>query len=403
MNIILYDYQKAAIEKLKNGSILYGGVGSGKSITALYYYFVKVCGGSIKVNDDGEFINMKTPLNLYIITTAKKRDSLEWDKECSLFLLSRKNNLTNVKLFIDSWNNIKKYQDVKNSFFIFDEQRLVGFGTWVKTFLKISSNNKWILLTATPGDTWMDYVPVFIANGFFKNKTEFLRKHVIFNRFSKYPKVERYIYTEQLEIFRKRILISMDYKPKAERHNKFIFSNFNKKEYEKILKQRWNPFDNKPIKNASEVCYLMRKIVNSDPSRMEIVKDLVKNHDKVIIFYNFNYELEMLRSLNKITLVKEWNGHKHEEIPETDKWVYLVQYTAGSEGWGCTKTNVVIFFSQNYSYKIMEQASGRIDRSNTLYLDLYYYHIISKSSIDYAIKRCLDNKKNFNELNFIKS
>lgn len=403
MNITLYDYQKAAIEKLKNGSILYGGVGSGKSITALYYYFVKVCGGSIKVNDDGKFINMKSPLNLYIITTAKKRDSLEWDKECSLFLLSRKNDVTNVKLFIDSWNNIKKYQDVKNSFFIFDEQRLVGFGTWVKTFLKISSNNKWILLTATPGDTWMDYVPVFIANGFFKNKTEFLRKHVIFNRFSKYPKVERYIYTEQLEIFRKRILVSMGYKPKAERHNKFIFSDFNKKEYEKILKQKWNPFDNRPIKNASEICYLMRKIVNSDPSRMEIVKDLVKNHDKVIIFYNFDYELEMLRSLNEVTLVKEWNGHKHEEIPETNKWVYLVQYTAGSEGWGCTKTNVVIFYSQNYSYKIMEQASGRIDRSNTLYLDLYYYHIISKSSIDYAIKRCLDNKKNFNELNFIKS
>lgn len=402
MNITLYDYQKAAVDKLKNGSILHGGVGSGKSITALYYYFVKVCKGNIKTNETGEFIFMKNPLNLYIITTAKKRDSLEWDKECSLFLLSRKDNGSNVKLVIDSWNNIKKYENVKNSFFIFDEQRLVGYGTWVKTFLKISRSNRWILLSATPGDTWMDYIPVFIANGFYKNKTEFLRKHVIFSRFAKYPKVERYIYTNQLEYFRKSILVDMDYKPKAERHNKIIFTDYNKKEYDKVIKQRWNPFENKPIRNVSETCYLMRKVVNSDASRITAIKDIMKKHDRLIIFYNFDYELELLRKLKSIITVREWNGHKHEEIPKNNKWVYLVQYTAGSEGWGCTETNAVIFFSQNYSYKIMEQASGRIDRSNTLYLDLYYYHILSKSSIDYAIKKCLDNKKNFNETNFIK-
>lgn len=402
MNITLYDYQKAAVDKLKNGSILHGGVGSGKSITALYYYFVKVCKGNIKTNEAGEFIFMKNPLNLYIITTAKKRDSLEWDKECSLFLLSRKDNGSNVKLVIDSWNNIKKYENVKNSFFIFDEQRLVGYGTWVKTFLKISRSNRWILLSATPGDTWMDYIPVFIANGFYKNKTEFLRKHVIFSRFAKYPKVERYIYTNQLEYFRKSILVNMDYKPKAERHNKIIFTDYNKKEYDKVIKQRWNPFENKPIRNVSETCYLMRKVVNSDASRITAIKDIMKKHDRLIIFYNFDYELELLRKLKSIITVREWNGHKHEEIPKNNKWVYLVQYTAGSEGWGCTETNAVIFFSQNYSYKIMEQASGRIDRSNTLYLDLYYYHILSKSSIDYAIKKCLDNKKNFNETNFIK-
>lgn len=402
MNITLYDYQKAAVDKLKNGSILHGGVGSGKSITALYYYFVKVCKGNIKTNEIGEFIFMKNPLNLYIITTAKKRDSLEWDKECSLFLLSRKDNGSNVKLVIDSWNNIKKYENVKNSFFIFDEQRLVGYGTWVKTFLKISRSNRWILLSATPGDTWMDYIPVFIANGFYKNKTEFLRKHVIFSRFAKYPKVERYIYTNQLEYFRKSILVDMDYKPKAERHNKIIFTDYNKKEYDKVIKQRWNPFENEPIRNVSETCYLMRKVVNSDASRITAVKDIMEKHDRLIIFYNFDYELELLRKLKSIITVREWNGHKHEEIPKNNKWVYLVQYTAGSEGWGCTETNAVIFFSQNYSYKIMEQASGRIDRSNTLYLDLYYYHILSKSSIDYAIKKCLDNKKNFNETNFIK-
>ncbi len=174
----LYDYQLEAVKNMKNGCILCGGVGSGKSITSLVYYYSQQ-GGQIGA---GKYIPMKKPKDLYIITTARKRDTLEWEGELSPFLLSTHEeiNFYKNKVVVDSWNNIGKYENVSNAFFIFDEQRVVGYGAWTKAFLKIAKSNKWILLSATPGDTWQDYIPVFIANGFYKNKSQFVRDHIVY-------------------------------------------------------------------------------------------------------------------------------------------------------------------------------------------------------------------------------
>ena len=49
----------------------------------------------------------------------------------------------------------------------------------------------------------------------------------------------------------------------------------------------------------------------------------------------------------------------------------------------------------------MEQARGRIDRMNTPFNDLYYYHLKTRSGIDLAISRALNSKKKFNESGFI--
>jgi hypothetical protein len=291
----------------------------------------------------------------------------------------------------------------EKAMFIFDEQRVIGHGSWVKSFLKIAKANDWILLSATPGDTWMDYVPVFIANGFYKNRTEFIGEHVIYSRWTKFPKVSRYVNSGKLTKLRNSILVNMDYQHKTSLHHEDIYVDYDFITYKDCRRNRWNPYENAPIQNASELCYTLRKIVNSNESRLEAVKDLVNFKHKVIIFYNFDYELELLKSINyeKGTKLAEWNGHLHELIPEGDKWVYLVQYTAGCEGWNCTATDTIIFFSQNYSYKVMKQASGRIDRLNTPYSDLYYYHLKSRSPIDLAIGRALASKKNFNESSFV--
>lgn len=393
--IDLYDHQIEAFSKLKTGSILKGGVGSGKSRTAIAYYFIRECGGSIKINGQGQYKPPKKQKDLYIITTAKKRDSLEWEEECLPF------NLKNVK--IDSWNNIKKYIDIKNAFFIFDEQKVIGSGTWVKSFLKIVKNNNWILLSATPGDTWMDYVPVFIANGFYKNRTEFTRRHVVYNRFVKFPKIDRYIDTGILIKYRNKITVDMKFKRSTRTHSINIKTDYNKSLYNKVLNDRWNVYKEKPIRNITEMIYLLRKIVNSDASRLKEVIRLFKKHKKIIIFYNFNYELDLLKDLcekNNICY-SEWNGHKHEELPRSNKWCYLVQYTSGAEGWNCIETDTIIFYSQNYSYKNKIQAAGRIDRLNTPFIDLYNYHLKSDSSIDQAIYKTLRQKKNFNDKLFM--
>jgi superfamily II DNA or RNA helicase len=376
--IKLYKHQIDAVKNLKSGSILCGGVGTGKSLTAIEFY---------KQNYKDR--------PLFIITTARKRDSLEWHSEC---------NKMQVKAIIDSWNNIKKYKKTIKAFFILDEQRLVGSGVWVKSFLSISRRNKWILLTATPGDTWTDYIPVFVANNFYKNKSEFLREHAIFNRFTKYPQIDRFIEVDKLLQYKKQIVVDMWYEKQTNPISKTIQADYEKDLYDVVDKKRWNPYNERPIRNIANTCFLLRKVTNSNPTRIEILHKIYKEHKKIIVFYSFDYERDIIRSYakNKKIKLQEWNGHNHEEVPTSQRWIYLVQYMAGAEGWNCTETNTIVFYSSNYSYRQTVQAAGRVDRLNTLYKDLYYYHITSNAPIDKAIKKAHDNKKDFNENRFLK-
>ena len=399
--INLYDYQLDAVNRMKNGCILCGGVGSGKSRTSLAYYY-KEQGGEIGAN---RYIPMQNPRDLYIITTARKRDTKEWQEEFGIFRISDNPdfNFYRNKVVVDSWNNIKKYKDLYGAFFIFDEQRVVGSGAWVKAFLNITRKNDWILLSATPGDTWLDYIPVFVANGFYKNKTEFCREHIVYSRFTKYPKVDHYINTGRLIRLRNDILVDMDFHRNTIAHHEDIYCGYDISMYKDVTKLRWNPYTNQPITNAADLCRTWRKIVNSDESRQIALLELFEKHPKMIVFYNFDYELDILRGLyyGENVQIAEWNGHRHEPIPGGSKWIYLVNYTAGAEGWNCVTTDTIVFYSQNYSYKIMQQAAGRIDRLNTRFVDLYYYHFKSRSGIDLAISRALSQKRNFNEGKYV--
>lgn len=385
----LYPHQKEAVLKLKTGSILQGGVGTGKSLTAISYFY------------DIECLEMSKPKDLYIITTAQKRDTLDWEKECANFSLSRVRTASRggVQVTVDSWNNISKYTKVKDAFFIFDEQRVVGSGSWVKSFYKITKQNNWILLSATPGDTWMDYIPAFVANGFYKNRTEFLRNHVVYNTFTKYPKVDRYVEEGKLLRLRNQIIVNMPYAKRSIPHYETISVGYDKEKFEVVVKKRWNPYTNQPIKEVGEFFYTMRKVINSDPSRVKAIVDFLTIYPKIIVFYNFNYELDILRQIENTNdfQVAEYNGHQHDPIPKSERWLYLVQYAAGSEGWNCIETNCIIFYSQNYSYRAMKQSAGRIDRLNTPFSDLYYYILRSSSTIDAAIGKALGNKRDFNE------
>ena len=408
-NPFLYKHQKDAISKMFTGCILNGGVGSGKSRTALAYYFIQE-GGELD-----PYLSMRIPpRDLYIITTARKRDTCDWEKELAPFLLSthpEKNQYYGNKVVVDSWNNIKKYTEVTDAFFIFDEDRVTGSGAWVKAFLKISKNNEWIILSATPGDKYEDYIPVFIANGFYKNKTEFVREHIIYSRFTKYPKIDRYINTRKLDRLRDQLLIDMDFKRKTIAHHEDVFVSYDTKKYKEAIRTRWDPYKDEPIQQASGLCYVLRRIVNEDESRVVALMEILEKTPRSIIFYNFDYERELLLHLfscddgvdkNEFVdyEVAEWSGHAHQPIPDSKRWIYLVQYTAGCEGFNCIKTNTIIFYSQNYSYKVMAQASGRIDRLNTPFKDLYYYHLKSRSGIDLAISKALKEKKKFNERKF---
>jgi hypothetical protein len=377
----LYPHQKDAVNKLKNGSILWGGVGTGKSKVAVAYY-----------------MKNEAPRNVYVITTAKKRDSLDWEGEFAAQGVGKEPGATVAGvLTVDSWNNLGKYTHVRDAFFVLDEQRLVGSGSWTKSFLKIAKNNRWILLSATPGDTWLDYIPVFVANGFYENRTAFKREHVVYNTFSKFPKVDRYLGVGKLVRLRNQILVEMPYKRTTRRITTDVKVDYDKDLYHKVWVKRWNPYEERPIRDVAELFMLLRKVVNSDLSRYSAVLTLLEKHPRLIVFYNFDYELEILRGLASVTKVAEWNGHKHEAVPTEGSWCYLVQYAAGAEGWNCTSTDAMVFYSLTYSYKLWHQAHGRIDRLNTPFAELYYYILKSDTMIDRSVSGSLRTKKSFNE------
>lgn len=385
----LMPHQQKAIEELKTGSILCGGVGSGKSITALAYYFQEVCN------------SMQNPRDIYIITTARKRDSLDWEMEAAKFSISTKRELSiaGVQLVVDSWNNIQKYRNVRDAFFIFDEQKVVGYGVWAKTFITIAKYNEWIFLSATPGDVWMDYLAIFIAHGFYRNKTDFIYRHVVPARNTRYFKVDHYVDTGVLQKYKDSITVDMPFERSTVRHPVTLYAQYNEEQTRYASKNRWNVFTDEPMKDVNEFWLVLRKIANTDSSRLLLLKEVMNKHDRIIVFYNFNYELDMLRDFaNSVGLYSyEWNGHKHDGVPMDEKWLYFVQYSAGAEAWNCITTNVIFYFSLNYSYKIMEQTAGRIDRMNTAYTDLYYYVVLSHSPADKLVLRALKKKKTFNE------
>jgi hypothetical protein len=377
----LMEHQKEAIAQLANGRILYGGVGSGKSLTALGYYMEK-----------------EAPRDIYVITTAKKRDSLDWIGEAAKYGIGTESACTLAgTITVDSWNNIGRYVDHDGAFFIFDEQRLVGSGAWVRSFIKIAKRNHWILLSATPGDTWIDYAPVFIANGWYRNITDFKLQHVVYVPHLKFPMIQRYVGTDKLERLRNQVLVEMPYQRETERIINYLECGYNKALWDRAVRSRWNVFEDAPIKDVGELFRVMRKIVNTDPSRLEMVKKLIESHPKLIIFYNFNYELEILRGLASVVKTAEWNGHKKDPLPFEDSWVYLVQYIAGSEAWETTATDAMIHYSLTYSYKNFMQSLGRIDRLGTSFRTLYYYVLQSSAPIDRSILNALREKKNFNE------
>lgn len=370
----LYSHQEEALRLLHSGQVLVGGVGSGKSRVGASW--------ALSQADESKII---------VITTARKRDSFEWEGEFAAL------GADFEKVTIESWNNVARFANYSGHVYIFDEQRVVGAGAWVKSFLKITKNNSWILLSATPGDTWLDYVPLFIANGFYKNRTEFSEQHIIWDRFSKYPKVKKYVGVGLLEARRRKIIVPMPAERHTRRNRKDIWVSFDRDQYNTIVKKRVDPWTKEPIRNAAGVCYALRRCVNSSGNRLDQLRHILKKRHKVIVFYNFNYERDELLTLRDEFTVAEWNGHAHEPIPQGDSWVYLVQYTAGAEGWNCIETDTVVFYSLNYSYKVLEQAEGRIDRINTPYTDLWYYYFKSESGIDSAISKAVVEKATFNE------
>ena len=376
--IKLLKYQEEAIQKLHSGSVLYGATGSGKSLTGLAYY-----------------MRCWSHLDLYIITTSKKRNAGEWEEEIA------KLGCPPPKA-IDSWNRLKNYRMVSDAFFLFDEHKVGGHGKWAQSMITIAKKNKWILLTATPGDVWDDYASIFIANEFVKNKTTWNEDFCIFDRISKYPKIIGYQREDVLKNMRDAVLVPMEYQSEKVPIPYVIPYKVDHEEEAYVLARRKSlrhP-EMRAFRNTSAMFAYMRMNLPDKESKIQALADVLKKEPKAIIFYNFTpekYEIENAARQVNIPFF-QYNGQIKDNVPDGDTWVYAVQYTAGAEAWNCITCRTVIFYSMNYSYKVMTQAKGRIDRCNSPFDELHYYYFISPDfEIDQEILNALTRKEKFNE------
>lgn len=376
MAVTFKDYQKRAINQMHNGCILCGGVGAGKSLTSLGYID--------KVYPSG---------TVYIITPARKRNTGEWFDDI------RKNDMDETRFVVDSWNNLSKYKDVKDAFFLFDEQKVSGKGTWAKSLIRIAKSNQWILLSATPGDTYDDYATVLIANGFVRNRTTWYDEYCV-TKSQPFFHIVDHKNKDVIDMMIRRIFIKMDYQSDKKRIERVIpIQARSAGEEKEILMTHKAPGAQMPFTTFAAAIAYVRMNCYDKSKKTEALRKIIEKHKKIIVFYNFLSEkLEIERAaIDANVTINFYNGQRHDPIPDTDEWVYGVQYNSGAEAWNCITTNAMVFYSPNYSYKTMEQAHGRIDRVNSPYECLYYYMLLNELNIDNKVMNALSSKKDFNE------
>lgn len=368
--------QRDAVDRMHDGCVLLGRTGSGKTMTALGYW-----------------LKVHAQQDLYVVTTPAKRDAMEWEGD------SAKLGQYLPPERVVSWNKIKDFEYLESAFVVFDEQRVSGSGKWVKSFLKIAKSNDWILLSATPGDVWIDWLPLFIANGFYRTRTQFTDRHVIWDPHTRYPRIKRYIEEDRLERCQEAICVYLASPNPISRmvHDELV--SYDSRKYAEVTRKRWNPFEVRPMMDAGELCRVQRRIVLENVCREEALERLLKGHPRALVFYSYNYELEAIKAVCE-RLGRSYgqrNGHRHDPVPVSkEPWVYIVQYQS-ADAWNCISTNIAILYSLPYSWRQQEQAMGRIDRMNTPFDELHYYRLMTDSTIDNAILACLDRKETFNE------
>lgn len=368
--------QRDAVDRMHDGCVLLGRTGSGKTMTALGYW-----------------LKVHAQQDLYVVTTPAKRDAMEWEGD------SAKLGQYLPPERVVSWNKIKDFEYLESAFVVFDEQRVSGSGKWVKSFLKIAKRNDWILLSATPGDVWIDWLPLFIANGFYRTRTQFTDRHVIWDPHTRYPRIKRYIEEDRLERCQEAICVYLASPNPISRmvHDELV--SYDSRKYAEVTRKRWNPFEVRPMMDAGELCRVQRRIVLENVCREEALERLLKGHPRALVFYSYNYELEAIKAVCE-RLGRSYgqrNGHRHDPVPVSkEPWVYIVQYQS-ADAWNCISTNIAILYSLPYSWRQQEQAMGRIDRMNTPFDELHYYRLMTDSTIDNAILACLDRKETFNE------
>ena len=173
-------------------------------------------------------------------------------------------------------------------------------------------------------------------------------------------------------------------------------------DYKKFMKDRVIKIDDKELTGDSTLSKrLYARMLCSAYSKDKIARliDLVNStSDRVIIFYNFNTELEVLRKVLFDRPISIVNGQVKDlkEYENNDNSVTLIQYQAGAMGLNLQKANRIIYFSLPERSELFEQSKARICRIGQE-KQCYYHIMMCHKSVEEKIYECLLMRKDYTD------
>ena len=403
----LFDYQKEAIEQFKDKPLNLSDVGTGKSYMSIGSYIESKCSKLLiiclapKVSDfaeDGEPFGLDiTPLNK---GTKKNRE-----------LLAQSNHV--AISFESSWRltELLKWVD-KDTFIIIDESHKVGVSKSkvTKFVMQLSKKAKYsYLCTASPVsngklENW--YSQLYIANIFRKPKKDFEQLFVVkqMRQMGAMRFMDIVGYQNQHLLEQMIDEASVNYKrDKGYLPEDYVYKTKKPAFYNKLKKQRIYKDDFNQIvelDNSSTLFNKLRQVshgflegvlkpVSKEPfERLEAILE-THNNERVVIFYNYQWEYKMLSQL--LDKLKRpygvYNGSMKElhNFQEHENGVVLAQYKSASTGINdFVISNVTVFNSIPLSSTEYIQAKGRTDRHGQSKTPLYY-HIVPDTPIEQKI------------------
>lgn len=276
-------------------------------------------------------------------------------------------------------------------------------------------------LSATPfSNSYIDVAPYLILAGFYKNKSQFLKRHI--KHFDKYfapitgpgTGIVAKSYFKDPDLITKRfesIKVSIDtsqYYPKVERFH--IKSHLNKDtatQYRQIkLDYKHHINYEYPIQARTEQ---QRLISNHDYEKdLQLLKILQwrKNIKQapVLIFYQYSSSLANLLQvltqsypLYKIKIINGNHRLNFEQAPSNPDTIILIQYQAGGEGLDWQWSNLSIFYEAPVQYEKLVQARGRNVRDKSIMKRVYHYELESANTIDSERWNIMKHHKDFTD------
>lgn len=389
---MLYNFQRQLLNSIEENYIIAADTGTGKTMMAIHHY-----------------LKHNTGEPLLILAPPQKIKEGGWQRELD-FVASHYN--IEIPYDIISYGVLsKRWKEYKDWFLVMDECHYVKNPTSQRGKAAINltkQSTNFLLLSATPSSNgWGDTIAYMIMFGYYKNKTQFLKEHAVYNRidYGNGPVnvVSDYRDQEKLQKLYQSFSIKLakedclDLPPLVFEKVHFKPS----KEYNIIKKDR--VLGEELFDNISKLQHGLRFYANQADKLKYTEMLLEGTEENVIIFYNYKQENEELKKIAKKLKKKvfEVSGSK-TNLPDKEKWtslknsVTIVQYQAGAAGIELQYANIVIFHTPTYSYQDYEQALGRAYRNGqTKKVTVYQY--ITKNTIETSIYQALAAKKDFTE------